>query len=245
MVGAKLGGLTEDQDFERGWSDYGYMSAAFFMALGMIVSLYHWIAGENREKRLIAAMCFSLNLAECICFLALRYRLSTAASDPHLGTPVEHARYLEWSYGPTCLIVIFSKITQSKRSIAVPIISWLIMVWLGYASMLFPFDVSRNLAFPAHMAFVYALVKIWTMFEDALAMPKPPVSREILRLLQVHCMIAWSIFTVVFCFQIAPHISAQATEVWYALSSTVTKFPFTLIILNTPISWEREKTKTQ
>jgi len=235
---------TELLDFDRGLSDYFYLGAAFFMATGILVSAFCYFTTDNADKKNIAAILITLNLAECLCFLALRFRFSTGLPDPNLGTPVELARYLEWAYGPTALIVIFSKITQSKRSIFVPIISWIIMVWLGYASMLYPESMNRNLIVPAHMAFIYALVKIWVMFDDALGSENPPMSKEVLRLLQVHCMIAWSIFTVVFVGQIGYAVSAEATECWYALSSTLTKFPFTLIVINSSLNFQGLKSKT-
>jgi hypothetical protein len=235
---------SELLDFDRGLSDYFYLGAAFFMFAGVVISAFCYGTTDNADKKNIAAILITLNLAECLCFLALRFRLSTGLPDPNLGTPVELARYLEWAYGPTALIVIFSKITQSKQNIFVPTISWLIMVFLGWACMQYPESWNRNLIVPAHMAFIYALVKIWVMFDDALESENPPMSKEILRLLQVHCMIAWSIFTVVFIGQIGYVVSAEATECWYALSSTLTKFPFTMIVINSSLNFQGLKSKT-
>jgi hypothetical protein len=232
-------------DFERGIADDFYFAAFYTLGLSAFIAAVGAINGESEEKRKISLMLVSLNFIESICFYALRFRHSTAVLDPTLNTPVELARYLEWSYGPTCLIIVIARLTRSTKSVVYPILNWLAMTWLGYLTMLYTQPLSELFLYPALTCWLIATYIIFDMFNEAITGHHPKLTRGTLRFLQYHFVILWSWYTLVFYGQIKEVLTAPEVECWYAASSIVTKFVFTAVVVASPFRIKSSSKKTE
>ena len=219
---------------------YGIASAAFaLLSLGSAASFF--ASKRGSEKQDVALLLILLNVFEGLSFYALKNHLSPSVRDAMLPTPVELVRFMEFIHGPLCLMVVFSKITQSQRDISLPTLSWIASISLGYMTMIYKPFASVLLMVPAHFCTLYPTYALWEIFDDAIKSPNPPMSTKALSFLQKLTVIMWNLYTVIYMLQLAKIISADMTEVLFSCASIINKGATTIAILSNSINYLKAK----